>query len=445
MIKKREKNILILFKRSFVLKTKKLYFDFLEERPCADSDRKWGELTKTASWSRGVKRFAPSKNRGSVALTMVLMIIAIITTLAIEISYRSQVSASLVVNKRDYIKAYELAKASFRWSLMRLSLDTALDQIPAIPGTNYGGKKDDLSEMQWAMPLPYPLPIGGSLLEKSPEQLSEELGGSFISNIYDETAKINLNDVGSGGPETQKTWSGTAEVLENLILSYRFKRFVKDQDHRELLWAIEDWVDDDSKVNHMSGGIEDAQYALDSIPNFHVKNGPFYTVDEVKLLKPMTSDMFEEIKPFITVYPFDAKLPKLSTQPVNPLGTININTAPLELIAALFNRQALPNLKARLECAQLVTQARELQAFRSVGKGDGGFIAFLNSQCGGAESQQEGQFPIVSNIVQKILAVRSDYFRIEAQGTVGKITTTIDAVVSRKDSKKPQIMYWRVR
>lgn len=381
-----------------------------------------------------------SHQRGSVALIMVIMMIAVITTIGIEIAYRSQVSANLVINRRDHAKAYELAKAAFRWSVLRIQLDSALDSLPAIPNTNYGGKKDDLSEMQWAIPLPYPFPVQGlNISGPTPEELSLQIGGSFVSIISDESAKINVNDVGSGGPGTQKKWSGASEVLENLLLSHRFKPYIREKDHRELLWNIEDWIDIDSEVNHMAGGIEEARYQFDQ-RGAHIKNGPFYTVDEIRQLSIMNDALFEELKPFVTVYPFDSVLPRLSTKIVNPQGKININTAPLEIIAATFNRQALPDLKARLDCALLVAKGRETVAFRNIQD----FKTFLGNQCGGVLEQAEGNQPILSNLIEPILDVRSDIFRIEAMGSSGKVEKRIEAVISRKDPKKIKTLYWRV-
>ncbi len=383
--------------------------------------------------------------KGSAALVMVIIMMALVTTIGVEIAYRSQVSAKLVSNRKDEVKAMELAKAAFRWSMLRISLDGTMDKIPAIEGTNIGGLKDDLSEFQWAMPLPFPLPIGLTQMEKENTQLATmDLGGTFMSTIFDESSRINLNDVGSGGIESNRTWSGASYVLEDLLLSPRFKGFVQGQDHRALLFAIEDWIDQDGTVNHTAGSLEDIEYKIDH-PDYHIKNGPFYTTDEVRMLKPMNDDFFEELKPFITVYPFNARLPRLSTQPVSPISKINVNTAPVELIAAIFNRQALSNPKARLECAQMVAKARQLRAFRSIKINDKApsFLSFLQTQCGANLEGGENQ-KIISVYVEPILAVKSNVFRIEAMGTVQNTQKTITAIVSRQDPKKPQIFYWKV-
>ncbi|MFH1261931.1 MAG: hypothetical protein V1495_00575 [Pseudomonadota bacterium] len=380
--------------------------------------------------------------KGSIALVLVLITVTLITALVVEITYRSQVSASVVVNRRESAKAYELARAAINWSVFRLQLDSALDQIPVIPGTNYGGKKDDLLEVQWAIPIPYPFAPGKTT--KADAASPSDLGGSFVSVLSDESARINLNDVGSGGPQGNVKWSGTAEILENLLLSPRFKAYFKGRDHREVLWGIDDWTDADSIVNHIGGGIEDAEYQIEGM-KYHVKNAPFYTLTELHYLKPMTDDLYRELAPFVTVYPFDARLPRYNISPVNPLGKINVNTASLELIASLFNRDTMPDWRERLDCAQKFVKARESMAFRSVRGEEPSFLTFLGRACR-VETGQSGETPILTPSVERVLSptCASDTFSVEANGLVGVTDKAIRAVLYRKDSSKIKILYWKV-
>ncbi len=395
-------------------------------------------------------------NRGSIAILLVVITLTLISAIVVEINYKSQVSATVVVNRRDGEKAYELARAAVRWSVFRLQLDNLLDKIPVIPNTNYGGIKDDLSEVQWAVPLPYPL-TGAALSdnEKSSEDqngdsseeekkavaTAAELGGSFVSAITDESSKINLNDVGSGGPAGNVRWSGAAEVLENLLLSYRFQRFFKGKDHRELLWAIDDWTDGDSEVNHLGGGVENAQYRGDDA-DIQIKNAPFYTVAEIRMLKPMTEDLYRELLPFVTVYPFDARLPRMNTAPASPVGRINVNTAPMEILAAIVSRQVLSEPRDRLECAQKLVKFRKNVVFRSVEGTEPSFLGALGQICG-LQASQGGGLPY-SPTVRQILDVHSNTFSVEATGTANQSDKTIRAVVSRQDPAKPRILYWKV-
>src|SRR5690606_14235282 len=222
-----------------------------------------------------------------------------------------------------------------RWSLFRISLDDQLDQIPVIPGTNFGGKKDDFSEMQWNFPLTYPFPVDLSdreLDNLKGEQVasSESLEGSFITSITDGSSKINLNDVGIGGPPGQKVVSGAAKVLQYLLASPRFSKYFRmdpSQSINQIVYNIDDWTDSDTIINHLGGGEENQEY-LDRDAIYDVKNGPFFTLSEVKMLKYITPEVFEELKPFITVYPFDARLPRVSSQPITPKGKLNVNTIP---------------------------------------------------------------------------------------------------------------------
>lgn len=387
-------------------------------------------------------RLPRRKSSGSVALILVVITIALITALVIEITFRSQVTASVVVNRRDSAKAYELARAAFHWSVFRLQLDSTLDRIPVIPGTNYGGKKDDLTEVQWAFPISYPFPISAAPEMQPPTDTN--IGGSFISVLTDESAKINLNNVGSANLPGNIKWSGAAAVLENLLLSPRFRRYFKAGDHRELLWAVDDWVDADSQVNHSGGGIEDVEYQVEGT-KYHVKNAPFYTLSELHLLKPMTDDLYRELAPFVTIYPFNSRLPRFNTQlPLKP-SHININTAPLELIAAMFSNKVMNDWRERLACAQKVVEARNTMVFRSAKSGgtEPNLVGFVTRACRvGSEDPEDD--PVISPEVAQILDVSSDLFYTEATGVAGEMTKTIRAVISRQDPNQPQILYWKV-
>ncbi len=387
------------------------------------------------------------KNQG-IALIFVLGTVAVISIIAIEMAQKVQMAKMMVVERRDSVKALELAKAAYRWSVFRLQMDNTLDQVPPIPGTNYGGKKDDMSEIQWTFPLVYPFPVTSILTPESGTQNTPEdpgADGTFSSTISDESSKINLNDVGSSTIQSGTRWSGAASVLVNLLASPRFSVFFSPTANKNILdlpRAIDDWTDSDNQVNYVRGGDENAEYKVENA-NYKVKNGYLYTLDELRMLAPMNNKLLEELKPFVTVYPFNAKLPRLSSQTIAPLGKININTAPVELIAALFSQTAIASNRGRLECAQNFAKARMISAFRSVKQGgaEPNFITYLQKACGA--SAAEGAKSFIDDLVLGSLDVRSDVFRIEAIGMAGDIEKKIVAVVLRSGDK-PKILYWKV-
>jgi type II secretory pathway component PulK len=392
-------------------------------------------------------------NRG-VALLFVMGALMIIAIIAIELTQQSQMAKQTVIGKRDEAKAIELAKAAYRWSVFRLTLDTQLDAIPVIPGTNYGGKKDDLTEMQWTFPLTYPFPVPAGEpdeeMDDSAETLAtqESLGGSFVTSLSDESARINLNDVGIGGPPGQKVVSGAAKVLSYLLSSPRFQKYFRyDQNGvNRVIHAIDDWTDSDTQINHLGGGDENQEYSTGDDP-YQVKNMPFFALSELRRIEAIDLELLEELLPFVTVYPYDAKLPRVSTQPITPKGKINVNTAPVELLAALFSPQMMTSNRARLECAVAIANARALMAFRSVKPGgtEPSFLGFVQNNCEVVQTQDEnGAASIVEKEILAILDVRSDVFRVHALGISGNIQKTISAVVVRSQANV-QPVYWKVQ
>jgi len=390
-----------------------------------------------------------SRKTSGIALIFVLGTVAVISIIAIEMAQKVQMAKMMVVERRDSVKALELAKAAFRWSLFRLQMDTTLDKVPAIPGTNYGGKKDDFSEIQWNFPLTYPFPVTSILTQEGQENNTTPTDpgedGTFSSVITDESSKINLNDVGSSTIQSGTRWSGAASVLVNLLASPRFTRFFSPVTNVNILdipRAIDDWTDSDNQVNYIRGGDENTEYKIEN-GGYKIKNGPLYTIDEMRLLEPINYELLAELKPFVTVYPFNGRLPRISTQPISPLGKININTAPIEIIAALFSQSALPSNRGRLECAQNFAKMRMVSAFRSIKQGqqEPNFMTFLQKSCGAEAGENAKTF--IDREVLDSLDVSSDVFRIEATGFAGNIEKKIDAVVLRSGDK-PKILYWKV-
>jgi|GEM_PF-4359673 len=403
------------------------------------------------SMYNNVSRQASKKG---IALLMVMGALMIIAIVGIELTQRSQLAKHAVVGRRDSAKALELAKAAVRWSLFRLQLDQQLDAIPVIPGTNFGGAKDDLSEVQWTFPMTYPLPVGLTTAREddlkddmSREEVAsaDSLGGSFVTSITDVSAKINLNDVGVAGPQGSKVISGPAKVLLYLLSSPRFKKYFQydaAQNINQIVFNIDDWTDSDTQVNNLGGGAEDQEYPLEDSA-YGIKNGKFYTLSEAKMISKMGLELFEELKPFITVYPFDASLPRVSSTPLNPKGKININTAPVEILAALISPQALTSNRERLSCAQKIAQARGGLAFRSISAGgtEPNFYTFLQQQCAAPPPNEKP--PFIEPQVMRVLSVSSDVFEIEAVGISGNIEKTISAVVLRS-SDGVKILYWKI-
>lgn len=117
-------------------------------------------------------------------------------------------------------------------------------------------------------------------------------------SLTDETSRINLN-------------TASKEILERLI------------GYRDVTAAVLDWRDPDNQIS--PGGAENEFYQSLPFP-YPCRNGPFKSVAELLLIKGMTPELYREIKNKLTV---------------EGPGTVNINTASMDVLSALGGSSAL--------------------------------------------------------------------------------------------------------
>jgi general secretion pathway protein K len=100
--------------------------------------------------------------------------------------------------------------------------------------------------------------------------------------VADEAGKIDLN-------------AAPASLLEGLLKSSG----LEDEVRRRVLDAILDWRDADSDVR--PDGAEDAEYRAAGLP-YGAKNAPFDSVDELSLVLGVSPQIYQLLKPALTVY-----------------------------------------------------------------------------------------------------------------------------------------------
>ncbi len=142
-------------------------------------------------------------------------------------------------------------------------------------------------------------------------------GGSFslvgCVPVTDEESKININQT-------------TAEILIRLL---RTVPGLSKDNAEEIAYNILDWMDSDSAFGHPKYGAETSYYEGLDKP-YSAKDAPFETIDELLLVKGITPEIFEKIRPGITVY---------------GSGTVNINTANAQVLSALgFSSDSITSL-----------------------------------------------------------------------------------------------------
>jgi len=219
----------------------------------------------------------PSRQQG-LALITAMLVVAIAATVAAYVSLDQQVWLRQAQNLSDREQAEAVRAAAEEWSIVILDKD-------AKESTN-----DNLTE-NWAKPLP-PIPVEG---------------GQITGQIVDAQGRFNINNL------VLRNNTADIGVFRNLLTSQSI--------NPDLINAVIDWMDSDSDTRTPDGA-EDIDYLQLATP-YRAANQKMASVDELRLVRGFTQEMVEKLRPFLTALPTPTD--------------ININTAPPEVLSALFS------------------------------------------------------------------------------------------------------------
>ena len=238
------------------------------------------------------------------ALLSVLVIIAILTPLVVNQSYKTRVQLTGSGYLADKILSREIAKAGLETAILALKKDDK----------DYDSYLDEWGQFEE--------------LSSFSSTFFEE--GSFTGIITDEEGKLNINLITSVNKKDQLT-----ALFEELRID------------TDILDSVVDWIDDDDGAEMM--GAEDYYYRALENP-YNCKDGAMDNIYELKLIKGMSDDIFlgrgdeKGVQEFVSVH--GDKM-------------VNINTAPFEVIVSLSS-------DITVAMAEEVIAYRETEPFRSV-------------------------------------------------------------------------------
>lgn len=305
------------------------------------------------------------KNESGFALILTLVITALMVAVVVEMIHQVYVDTSLSRGFRDGQQASILAESGATGGAKLLQL--------GLSGRSYTSLSD-----QWAKPI----------------KLDDEAGSLEIT-VIEESGKINVNGlVQPNGEYEPFTQAALTRLGTRLKLPGEF-------------WsAVADWIDTDDLPR--SGGVETPFYRTMK-PPYSARNAKLMTVTELSLIKGMTPELLGSLRPFVTIF---------SDQAGSPLSTVNINTAPKEVLAALDSR-----IDDRM--AERILDERRLQPFKSTAE----------------LSRVSGLDTVAIGLVGKI-SVKGNIFRIISVAKVKESGRTAEAVV-RLTGGTPEILSWQ--
>jgi general secretion pathway protein K len=369
----------------------------------------------------------PLKNQSGAALLITLSIITLLMAVTFDLNRRVRLDLDTAEHHRTRARLLELADsgtAAARALLLRDALDSAADTL----------------QEPWADP--------DACLEVL---ASLELDPARVRiTITDELGKIQVNALvrsfpgNAVNPDQKQVWENLLAVL------IPDDRSSEDQDPAAVLNSLIDWLDsgDEDTVSGISGAEADYYASLD--PPYHIANGPFQELNEIYMVKGITPDLLdpgmlpedllpedllpENLEPdrkdpataytlsdLFTVHGAAPQTPVPMARQGRPLifsGKININTAPVPVIAAILpmGRQDL---------------ARRIADYRTLRTEDGsGFVNDLTRRdwyalAAGLTSGEKAH-------MDRHITHQSHIFTITATANLSGRTLVMDTVVARQ-------------
>ena len=229
-----------------------------------------------------------------VALVTVLVIVAIVSAIAVDLSMKQQLWLSQAQNLKDRAQADWVVRGAQQYAALILDRDKRESQV------------DDLNET-WAHTLP-PL---------------QAEGGKVSASILDLQGRFNLNSLYRNGKYNPEYGA----VFRRLLVNSGIDANVQD--------ALLDWMDNDNQARSL--GAEDSYYQ-NLIPGYRAANQPMQSARELLLIKGFTTDVVNKLDTVVVALPEST--------------AININTAPVEVLAALFDNMPVAVAKQIIEYRQ---------------------------------------------------------------------------------------------
>jgi general secretion pathway protein K len=318
------------------------------------------------------------KTQKGVALVVVLLIVALVSIIATELSQNLQRETRRSANVFDQMQAkrYVLGAEG-------LALGVLQQQVKDSP------KRDDLDQAWATQGVVYPVE-----------------GGSLAGVIKDKNQCFNLNSLvenkSKGTEQVEYVANKTAApylLYRQLLLALGLDQGLSD--------PLIDWLDSDSDASGLDGA-EDLDYELNT-PAYRAANTLMADVSELRLLKGYTPEVIKKLMPYVCVLP-QANYLKLNAN--------TINSEQPELLIMLVKGLSIDGAKAIL--------------------GERARIGYENVEAFWQQSQLAGLE--VTDGAKAILQLDSDYFELQANAKIGRGHAYLTTLLKQQGNDTVQIV-----
>lgn len=297
------------------------------------------------------------KREEGMALVITLVIAAILTAMVTEFAYGVYTSTASLGNWKESQRLSLIARSG-----VRLSVKTVSD-LYRLYSYTYPGRVD--------MPV---------------ESITGGFEGRLVISVEDENSRFNINSmIFQNGTLNSDSYAAFRRLLKNLGLEENISDILAD------------WMDRDNSPR--AGAAEE-----------NAKNSHLDSSDELLTIRGISTDTYERLLPYITVYGYLRRDSAL----------ININTAPVPVIMSMDGR-------ITSDLAERVVRYREIEPFKRTS--DLVKVAGFEGSLG--------------QLLMSRIIVKASNYRIRASAENNKIKRVIDTVVEIKNSDNNLVKYWK--
>jgi general secretion pathway protein K len=339
--------------------------------------------------------FERKRQRGVAVVTALLL-----TTLAVSIVaslfWQQQVQVRAIENQRLQLQKEWILRGALDWARLILREDARYSQV------------DSLDE-------PWAVPLSETRLDQYVENgrdASEDSDATLSGQIVDAQSLYNLNDMIGNGTIDQAEVAAFGRLLANLRMDPQLA-----QATAELMLASmpRTQAAAQAAANAAATGGAATQPAVTNGTNGTNGAGttgstgvaaetgtsgqiPFTQVEDLLAVPGFTPEMLEKLRNLVIF------LPRTTT--------VNLNTAPVEVIAAKLDKISLSD-------ANLIVAARRTAAFRDI-------------------ADVSNRLPSMATIgSSKNIGIRSDYFLVNGRVRLGRASLQIQALIERGTGASP--------
>ncbi|WGL59287.1 type II secretion system protein GspK [Pigmentibacter sp. JX0631] len=345
------------------------------------------------------------------ALIFVLVFVAMIMGVIGDIVYQTQVGARGAIEERNGLDAQTSALSGIEFAKIMLNMNQLAakyegNPLIPIPKNMYSlinGQPIGSSGLAQLEEL-----SGGNFTKAISPKIQEALKaipGYFVLNITSENSKLNLNLLQANlSADAQKAflrifaYPDAAKVLE--MYGYTPQQMVDN---------LAAYIKKSNTNGYQQTGALAAYSELGL--KYKPKNGALESLEELRRIPGFhIDDIYNMFSPYFTIWPISGKK-----------GTLNINSAPIELIAALLTP---PGQDLNEQDWDRFELKKEKEKFKDNPKD------WLSKNISGYKD-----IPDTDKITDLLFGNADNIFRIESRGVVNGVEKTLVVVVQMDDSK----------